>query len=181
MAGLYLYLGCLIVLLTTTLHDASSVRYIFKYSIHLKHIWLIFRPYCRHLGRKTSRTLHGSTKACSLPLVAYSGTILTCHSKFLRLSPLLPCSVRSYSILRLRIPRDVTRGTSRHRYFVPSRMMLRPMSTGMVMRIVGRLVKLRYLVLTSAVAGGVSLHNVSFGKTFGKTNVLHFTYMDMYT
>ncbi|KAI0238328.1 hypothetical protein LSAT2_010990 [Lamellibrachia satsuma] len=118
-----------------------------------------FGPYCRHLGRKTSRTLHGSTKACSLPLVAYSGTILTCHSKFLRISPLLPCSVRSYSILRLHIPRDVTRGTSRHRYFVPSRMMLRPMSTGMVMRIVGRLVKLRYLVLTSAVAGGVSLHN----------------------
>ena len=121
---------------------------------------IAFSPYCRHL-RRVSRSLHGSTKTRSLPLVSYSGTILTYRSNLLRASPTVSCYVRSYSILRLRIPRDVTRGTNRHRHLIPSRILIRPMSTGMLMRFVGRLVKLRYLVLTSAVAGGVSLHNVS--------------------
>ncbi len=138
------------------------------YSIRLLHecqqtSCFIFRPICEKCIEKAGQNGITISKLNVInPLkntFPQSHQYHILHRNILRLNSTQNLQIFHFSTLN-HIPRPLPSNGHRYRFFINGGLCVRSMSTSRILGGIGRFLKVRYLVLTSAIGGGVTLNKV---------------------
>lgn len=130
------------------------------------HFFPLFRPFCEHCIKASSKVIlsssskHVASKSLVVPVRTYSQVLALRQSQqsvrnLLRLRE----GCRHFSSMQS-VRRPLTARTSADRFFIFGGTFKKHMSTSRIVGTVSRFLRLRYLVLTSAVGGGITLNKV---------------------